>query len=345
MKNLIVSIDFQQIELVLIGEFSGDPAFAEAYGQIPFSDLHLTAACAVTSALNDYPVKKEEFKKLKLGDNPFPFTLLDTKGNELPPDKFYGFMRGTAGGKGANFEFWYSRWLANLGQRWNLHPTQTQVLVEAYIKEFETGVRWRDETINMARITGYVELPDGHRRVKHEATPLWKAFMQGYFQQHGERFNQEDAAAVRHFGNLVIRKVQTRAGNQLINALIQGSCATLAKRSLLRIMAKVKELGLHVRFLQPIHDELVFSVRADEVWDFIVMAKAIMADHPTIIKNLKINSTASVGRTFQAWDALKSPLGQIELDEAPKASFIPPEFFGKALPKEAANDVIMRLAA
>lgn len=40
-----------------------------------------------------------------------------------------------------------------------------------------------------------------------------------------------------------------------------------------------------------------------------------MADHPEIVKNLKLYSTASIGLTFEPFK--KAPFGQIELDEAP----------------------------
>jgi DNA polymerase I-like protein with 3'-5' exonuclease and polymerase domains len=345
MTDLIVSIDWQQIELVLIGEFSGDPAFFEAYGQLPYNDLHLTAACTGLSMIKDYEVTPDDFKALKRGENRFPFPLLDAKGNELAPEKFYGYCRGTALGKGMNFEWPYSGYLANVGERWGLSPQQTMELTNAYNERFAVAAAWRNATIADARFTGYVQLPDGHRRVLYEATPQWRAVMENYFWDLTRGWQPDDAKAIKLFGDMVIRKIQKRAGNQLINALIQGSCATLAKRSILRIMKKAKEMGLHVRFLMPIHDELVFSVPAEEVLIFISMAKAVMADHGDIFKIMKVNSTAAVGRTFQPWDAVKAPYGQIELDEAPKLPWLAPELVGKQLPPDVANDVIRRLAA
>ena len=41
--HVIISIDWSQIELVLIGDLSDDEGFAEAYGQVPFLDLHWKA--------------------------------------------------------------------------------------------------------------------------------------------------------------------------------------------------------------------------------------------------------------------------------------------------------------
>jgi hypothetical protein len=42
--HVIVSIDWSSIELVEIGELSGDPEFYRAYGQIPHADLHAGSA-------------------------------------------------------------------------------------------------------------------------------------------------------------------------------------------------------------------------------------------------------------------------------------------------------------
>jgi DNA polymerase I-like protein with 3'-5' exonuclease and polymerase domains len=47
--HLIVSIDWSGIELVEIGEFSGDPEFIKAFGQIPHADLHSGAASDILS--------------------------------------------------------------------------------------------------------------------------------------------------------------------------------------------------------------------------------------------------------------------------------------------------------
>lgn len=144
---------------------------------------------------------------------------------------------------------------------------------------------------------------------------------------------------IRRFGNLLVKRLQSRAANQIINALIQGSCATLAKRSILRIRDRLTKEGLwahqmvdpRARFMIPIHDELVWSIHYKDVPQFILLAKEIMKDHPDIIKDLKIDCTAAIGTTFEPFHADKVKYGQIEIDEAPKLDFVPAGEVGKKM--------------
>ncbi|WP_163333551.1 DNA polymerase, partial [Klebsiella aerogenes] len=83
----------------------------------------------------------------------------------------------------------------------------------------------------------------------------------------------------------IMRKIQKRAGNQTVNALIQGTCATLAKRSIVRTILHFRSLGWgdrEFRFLIPIHDELVWSVHQDLAVPFIRDAHRIMVSHDDI---------------------------------------------------------------
>ena len=52
-------------------------------------------------------------------------------------------------------------------------------------------------------------------------------------------------------------------------------------------------------------------------------AKPKMIHHPEIISKLKVDCTASIGRTFEPWDKKKAPYGQIELDKAPDFTGLP----------------------
>jgi DNA polymerase I-like protein with 3'-5' exonuclease and polymerase domains len=163
--------------------------------------------------------------------------------------------------------------------------------------------------------------------------------------------------AVLNFCNLALPKIQTRAKNQFVNSMIQGSCATLAKRSILNIRSAVETSGVRfldqftdaekatarmrkqiidrkaARFMLPIHDELVFSVHRDYVPEFIPILRDGMCNHPTIIRNLPLQCNVAIGRTFKPWD--KTPYSQLELDEAPVIEgLIPEEFDGRPLPPE-----------
>jgi DNA polymerase I-like protein with 3'-5' exonuclease and polymerase domains len=274
--HVIVSIDWSQIELVLIGDFSEDEGFADAYGQIPFKDLHWKA----------------------VGDM---FETDEPKG--LPDAKN---LR-TKVGKGANFNYWYSGALSTVGEAMGWSSDKMWEMTQKYRDTFETAEQWRVDLISEAREKGFVTLPDGHRRTKFEATYRWQHLW-------SDRFQQTASPGLQNFGQLFVKKLTNRAANQIVNSMIQGSCATLAKRSILAIN---KIEGLRFRFMMPIHDELVFSVHRDDVVEFLRLAKRAMCHHPSIIKHLMVDATASVGRTFEPYHPEKAPLGQIELDEAP----------------------------
>lgn len=308
--EVLVSLDWSQIELVLIGEFSGDKEFAKAYGQLPYQDLHLGAAADVLSVLIPEVTEKmmKEMHNMEAKDLPEKL-LVKPNGDALDPKGAKKFWR-TEVGKGSNFNYWYSGALATVAEKLGMSSKQMWEATERYRGRFPEAEQWRVNLIEEARQNGYITLPDGHRRVRYEATYAWQNITK-------RLFDQFENKAISLFGEEIVRAIKSRAGNQIVNSMIQGSCATLAKRSILRINAKLKETGLRARFKMPIHDELLFSVHRDDVVPFIKLAKEVMCDHPDIIKNLKVDATASIGLTFEPFHETKSPYGQVELDEAP----------------------------
>jgi DNA polymerase I-like protein with 3'-5' exonuclease and polymerase domains len=313
--HLIMSIDWKQIELVLIGEDSGDPEFAKAYGQLPYKDLHLGAAAAILSAEWDTEVTAEMFASLKKMEDdirdPFGFPLLDNTGTVLTPKQAYKYNRGTAGGKGANFGYWYSGALASVALARGVGQDMMWRMTEAYRATYPVAEAWRVGLIEFVNQNGYVDFFDGHRRTRLEATMWWREVMAQKFAAYG-------SDAIARFGHLVANKIARRAGNQAVNARIQGGCATLAKRSIRRINEEIRGCGFDARFMIPVHDELIFSVNRREIWPFMRTAKGVMTNHPDIIKTLKMDCSAAIGRTFEPFHQTKAPWGQVELDEAPK---------------------------
>lgn len=308
--EVYVSLDWSQVELVLVGELSGDPEFAKAFGQLPYLDLHLGTAAEILSVM----IPEVTYDMLKnmhtMGVDELPPKLLVTpNGDTLSPKDAKKFWR-TVVGKGSNFNYFYSGALNTVGETLGWTSDQMWAATERYRERFIIAEKWRQDTINFAREHGYCLLPDGHRRVRWEATYEWANITQ-------KLFDAYEMTGVSNFGKEIIRSIKSRAGNQIVNSLIQGSSATLAKRSILRIIKACEEQGIRATFKMPIHDELLFSVHKQDVVKFIRLAKQIMCDHPDIVKNLKLYATASVGLTFQPFDDIKAPIGQIELDEAP----------------------------
>lgn len=311
--HVLLSIDWSQIELVLIGEFSGDPEFFKAYGQLPYEDLHIGTTVDVLNVMIP-ELTMDMFKnsnKMDAKDLPAPF-LIKPNGEPLDPKKAKKFWR-TEVGKGSNFNYWYSGALATVGEKLGWTSEQMWAATEAYRKRFAVAENWRVQTIEQCKDVGFIQLPDGHRRVRWEATHEWVNITRRIFEAYGEN----GFTGVLKFGEQVMRGVRSRACNQLINALIQGTCATLAKRSIIKINPEIKARGLRAKFKMAIHDEVLYSVHRDDVVAFIKMAKEIMKSHTDIIKTLKIDATASIGKTFEPWNDKNQFTCQIELDEAP----------------------------
>jgi DNA polymerase I-like protein with 3'-5' exonuclease and polymerase domains len=336
--HLLVSLDWSQVELVIIGDQSGDPEFAKAYGQLPYQDMHKVAAADLLASLYDPNFTVEQFDSLRTMaddvDAPFGFPLVDEAGRRLTPKEAYKFNRGTPGGKGMNFGYWYSGALGSVGNARGLTSSQMWALTDAYRERFAVAEAWRVGVIQEVGDHGFVTLPDGHRRNRFEATMPWAIGMKQLWGQFG-------AEGTRKFADVFINKIARRAGNQTVNSLVQGTCATLAKRSILAIRAECERLGIRAFFRQPIHDEVLFSVHKDDVMAFLRVAKAIMTNHPDIVKTLKLHCTASVGRNFGPFHSVSNPFGQIELDEAPKGlTAIDPAFVDKALPDDQVQAVL-----
>lgn len=311
--HVLVSLDWSQIELVLIGELSGDPEFFKAYGQLPYQDLHLGAAADVLGVVIE-GVTPELLKNMhKMEADTIPSALLiKPNGEALTPGAAKKFWR-TEVGKGSNFNYWYSGALSTVGDKLGWTSEQMWAATDAYRTRFAVAEAWRVGIIEQAKWDGFVTLPDGHKRTRWEITHEWTTITNRMFEQ----YLNVGHAGVYKFGQQVMKAVRSRAGNQLVNAVIQGSSATLAKRSIIKIRERIKAEGFDAKFKMPIHDELLFSVHKSQVVAFIKMAKEVMTNHPDIVRNLKIDCTASVGRTFEPYDKVKAPLGQIELDEVP----------------------------
>ena len=346
--HLIISLDWSGVELVEIGEFSGDPEFFKAFGQIPHQDLHAGTATALL-ALDCPGMTLPLFKTLKGMTNWHAWLdehrgeadrltrlMTNLKGELIVAEKAYGYWR-TVFGKDANFNYFYSGWLATIGERAGWGPTKTADATDAYRAQFPVAEAWRVQQISNVNRDGFITLPDGHRYVRFEATDQWAADWCDKFLL--QTLGAENYNAVMRW---IMRKIQKRAGNQTVNALIQGTCATLAKRSIVRTIQHFRSLGWtdrEFRFLVPIHDELVWSVHQDLAVQFIRDAHRIMVSHDDIFKSCKLDSSPAIGVTFEPWGEKKAFGGQIELFEPPK-EVVGEERAGKRLNDQGILDVV-----
>lgn len=319
-NHVILSADWSSVELVLIGEYSGDKEFARVFSTTPYGDLHTGAAADCLGHV------EADFAALKNDINPGNIPLIDLDGMPMTsPKSYYKLMR-TEIGKGANFNYFYSGALGTVGETLGWSSDEMWAAVERYRNRFPEAEEWRVRQGQIISKQGYVTLPDGHRRERYEATQQWANVMRRKFG------NLNAAPAMLTYGDLAIRAIQSRARNQAVNAMIQGSCAGMAKRAILEIL-RTADRRLF-RFMKPIHDELVFSVHKDYVLEFIPLLKKAMNTQPIFVKNLPLHCTVALGKTFGVKD-------QIELDEAPKIDgVIPEQYIGQALPDDVIAEVV-----
>lgn len=336
--SVVVSADWSAIELVLIGDQSGDEGFREVYGQLPYGDMHSGAAVDGLAVKWMPGITEEEFREFKFGRNPNNRKLVNFAGVELSPKDFHKFARGTAIGKGINFSYWYSGALSTVAANLGLTDDEHWDMVDRYRARFPRAEAWRVGMQDQARSYGFVELPDGHRRVKFEATRDWAEAMRAKFRELSAR------PALINYGDVAIRRIQARSCNQVVNAMIQGTCATLAKRSILRLIQLCEDAGVPygiggVRLMMPIHDEIVFSVPRRYVMAFIPLLRKAMVEHPDIVTSLPLDCTVAIGRTFRPFDG--TGFSQIELDEAQAIEgIIPKELEGSKLSDEKVEELL-----
>lgn len=277
--HVFVSVDFSAIELVILAEFSKDPEFFLAYGQRPHQDIHSrTAANMKAMALEDF------------------LELPDTK--ELR----------TNVGKKSNFGYWYSGALGNTAKAMGWTSEEHWAMVEKYRETYEVAEQWRVSMINEVNYKGFVTLPDHLRRYRFEATSTWAEMMRAKFAPYD----------VPGFTEMVIKKIQRRAGNQAVNAQIQGTCGTLTKKKMIQSAQMILDKGYDGRMVLSVHDELLFSIHKDHVLDFLDDLYDLMIGGEGIINHVKIDSSIGIGLNFLGFDKDKNPKGLIELMELDK---------------------------
>src|SRR5690606_21965534 len=195
--HVLISLDWSAFELVIIGELSKDPAFRQAFGQLPHQDMHAGAAADILRV--EQPWMNEEIFKsirtyesaddvqkhygIKAYERERLFTNL--KGEPTTPGKARGYWRSEIG-KGASFNYWYSGFLTTVGQRMGWSLQRTGEATEFYRNRFSVAEEWRLDTILQGEMYGYVELPDGHRRFRYEATAEWMDVFQAQWPDRSE---------------------------------------------------------------------------------------------------------------------------------------------------------------
>ncbi|MGH7923603.1 MAG: DNA polymerase I [Candidatus Binatus sp.] len=193
---IFVSADYSQIDLRVLAHLSGDKTLVDAFKT--GEDIHIRTATEV------------------LG---------------VTPDKVNAEARRLA--KVINFGIIYGMGPQRLAGELGIALAEASDYIKRYFERLP-GVRaWLDETVRIARTTGYVTTMYGRRRYLPELNA----------QPGGARAQAERIA---------------------INTPIQGTAADLIKLAMIRLEKGLQERGRGARMILQVHDELLLEVPKDE---------------------------------------------------------------------------------
>ncbi len=202
--NVLISADYSQIELRVLAHLSGDEQLAEAFNR--GEDIHARTAAAILR--KDVADVKSEDRRLA---------------------------------KVVNYGLVYGMGDYGLSSRADIPIEQARAFLDEYMARFAGVARWRDQTIEQARQTGYVRTISGRVRL----TP-------GIADR-----NRAVAEATKRYA---------------INAPVQGSAADIIKKAMLVLEERLGAGDFGIGMVLQVHDELVFEVKktkADEIREMI----------------------------------------------------------------------------
>ncbi len=174
--------------------------------------------------------------------------------------------------KTINFSILYgiSRW--GLAGRMGTTADEAQALIDRYFERFPGINRYIAETLEKVRDTGFTETLFG-RKV--------------------------------HFTRIKSSNQAERQGSEraAINAPIQGTCADIIKRAMVRMVPALVAHALpDVRMLLQVHDELVFELPEDQVDAATAVIRDVMAGAAAPLVTLTVPLGVEVG-TGKSWGA------------------------------------------
>ena len=136
--------------------------------------------------------------------------------------------------KTANFGIMYGISAFGLSQRLHIGRAEAKKIILDYFRNFPAISSYIEDTLAVARETGYVETLFGRRRYLPDLTSR----------------------------NGTVRALAER---NAVNAPIQGTSADIIKLAMINVAARLEKEGLQSRMVLQIHDELVFDAIPSEV--------------------------------------------------------------------------------
>ena len=202
-------------------------AFVPDPGEVFFSADYSQIELRLMAHLSQDPAMIAAFQE---GDDIHRATA--AKIYHLPLDEVSKLQRTKA--KTANFGIIYGISTFGLASRLNIPRGEAKELIDGYFATYPRIKAYMDECIALAREKGYVETLFGRKRMLKDI----------------------------HSANSTVRGYAER---NAINAPIQGTAADIIKIAMVRVCERIRREKLHAKLLIQVHDELNFSVPADEL--------------------------------------------------------------------------------
>ena len=162
--------------------------------------------------------------------------------------------------KTANFGIIYGISIFGLAERLAIPRGEAKELIDGYFETYPEVKRYMDESIQNAKANGYVETIYGRKRYLSDINSQ-NSIVRGY------------------------------AERNAINAPIQGSAADIIKIAMVKIQEMIKRNQLKSKMTLQVHDELNFTVPADE----LEAMKSLVVNEMQNVVKLKVPIIADYG--------------------------------------------------
>ena len=269
---VIVSMDFSGQELRNIADQSQDPDMLSCYVGDNLKDMHLLTAVGI--------IRKKDPAKLcewaKVSDLPASVAAA-CKGAEYTTVARWLLAVGTVEfgiakearvlGKKTNFTTEYGAQAPKLAETLLITVEEAQDYIDAKLAAFPRAEAWKQEVIRGLNNKGFTTTMMGARR---------------------------------HLGDVVAgsnRWEISSAERQGVNFKVQGSCAEQTKLAEGRVWASGLLFRYDAIYIGPVHDELVFSVVADQALAFTAELHALMTK-PYSTQKVPIVASIAIGKNF-----------------------------------------------
>lgn len=242
---VVVSIDFSQEEIRLMGSESRDPVIIDAFTGTIKKDIHTITACAIAPG---FIARSEDFKETDFNlsrdgiDYHFFREALESKDKRLA--LFLKNIRRVA--KITNFLLVYGGGPMSLSRQLLMPQTITEEFIDGFFKAYPKVRAWQEATVIFAKAHGYTQTVYGSRR---------------------------------HCWPMIVdpnRERKSRMERQAVNFTIQGTAADILKIVLSEAHRQNLFQDTGARLVAPVYDELCSIVPLETLIPYVRRMTAIM---------------------------------------------------------------------